>query len=272
MNLSNENIEEYLLLLADNELNEAEENEVMAFIEQHAIYKPMLEAYLATRLDNSEPFIFPDKELLLKTESMVLPLRKSNVKPLKLAAAIAILLGIGIAITLMFAIDPINKDEVLVTKNKAANNKIIPSAENIKDTVAMVAQVVRQKNVSEKNNKRQQKTGFSQTNSTIAHTVPIRQEEHVPAPLASTSVTEISIDTDIQPQTITMAEERPLQGREHNKSLPEWLPVTAENLQGVNDLVAHIQALKESIQEKAQSLKNTAFVIRFGDKQISIGK
>jgi hypothetical protein len=272
MNLSTENIEEYLLLLADNELDEAEENKVMAFIEQHAIYKPMLEAYLATRLDSAEPFIFPDKELLLKTESIVLPLRRSNIKPLKLAAAIAVLLGIGIAITLMFAIDPVNKDEVLATKNKAVNNKIAPSVENIKDTTAMIAQVSKQKNASERNSKKQQKVVFNQGQNTVAHTIPVRQEEQVPASLASASVTEMSLDVAIQPQTIAMVEEAPLQEREHNKSLPEWLPVTAENLQGVNDLVAHIQALKENIQEKAQSLKNTAFVIRFGDKQISIGK
>lgn len=271
MNLSNENIEEYLLLLADNELNEAEENEVMAFVERHAVFKPMLEAYLATRLDNSEPFIFPDKELLLKTESIVLPLRKSNLKPLKIAAAIAMLLGLGIAIMLMFSTDPINKDKAMVIKYKAVNNKIIPSAENIKDTAVLVAQVSRQKNVSEKNNKRQQKTVFTQTQHTVAQTTMLRREEQAPASLASTSVTEISIEAAVQPQTIAMAEEALLPEKEH-KSLPEWLPVTAENLQGVNDLVAHIQVLKESIQEKAQSLKNTAFVIRFGDKQISIGK
>ena len=76
MNLTNENIEEYLLLLADNELNEAEENEVMAFVEQHTAYKPMLEAYLATRLDHSESFIYPDKESLLKPEPVVFAFAK----------------------------------------------------------------------------------------------------------------------------------------------------------------------------------------------------
>jgi hypothetical protein len=272
MKVSNENIEEYLLLLADNELNKAEENEVMAFIEQHTIYKPMLEAYLATRLDSAEPFIFPDKERLLKTESTVLPLLGSNVKPLKMAAAIALLLGIGVVITLMFATDPINKDEVLITKNKAVNSKIASSIENIKDTATLIAQVGKQKHANERNSKKQQKVVLKQAQNTVANIIPVRQEERVPASLASTSITEIALDAAIQPQTLVMIEEAPLEAREHNKSLPEWLPVSEENLQGVNDLVAHIQALKENIQEKAQSLKNTAFVIRFGDKQISVGK
>jgi hypothetical protein len=93
----------------------------------------------------------------------------------------------------------------------------------------------------------------------------------VPVQLASASTNEIAIDAAIQPQAIAIINETQLQEHEH-KSLPTWLPVAEENLQGMNDLVAHIQTLKERIQEKTQSLKNTAFVIRFGDKQISIGK
>lgn len=271
MKVSNENIEECLLLLADNELAEAEEKEVMAFVEEHAVYKPMLEAYLAARLDSTESFVFPDKELLLKMESTVLPLRRTNVKPLKLAAAIVALLGLGVAIMLMFTTGPINKDKAMVTKDKAVKNKLLPPQEGIKDTTAWVALVSKQKNAAEGNNKKQQKATFNQAHNTVPNAVPLRQEEWAPESLASASVTEMSIEEAIQPQMIVMVAEAPLPEREH-KSLPEWLPVTDENLQGVNDLVAHIQALKENIQEKAQSLKNTAFVIRFGDKQISIGK
>lgn len=269
MNVSNENIEEYLLLLADNELDEATEKEVMAFVEQHAVYKPMLEAYLATRLDNTEFFIFPDKESLLRSEPAVLPLRKRNVKPLKLAAAAAILLGLGVAITWMFTSNqPTNQDKV-VAKNSIIKKAVVPPGITIKDTTALIAQVNKQENVTEKN-KKQQKTVANNAPHRITHTMA-RQEENVPAQLASASVNELSIDAAIQPQAIAIANEATLQEREH-QPLPEWLPVTAENLQGVNDLVAHIQTLKERIQEKTQSLKNTAFVIRLGDKQIFIGK
>jgi hypothetical protein len=275
MKVSNENIEEYLLLLADNELAEAEEKEVMAFVAQHTAYKPMLEAYLATRLDSTESFIFPDKESLIRDEPTVLPLRKTNVKPLKLAAAIAVLLGMGVAITLMFTTDtPSNKDNVSVAKNTPVKSTAMPKVETIKDTMALFAQVnkINKRNgVIGTNNNKQPKAVKSSATNTIANSTPVRQKQQVPVQLANVSVNELSIDAAIQPQAIAIANEASLQEREH-KTLPEWLPVTEENLQGVNDLVAHIQTLKERIQEKTQSLKNTAFVIRFGDKQISIGK
>lgn len=272
MNVSNENIEEYLLLLADNELGEAEEKEVMAFVAQHTAYKPMLEAYLATRLDSTESFIFPDKESLLRPEPMVLPLRKTNIKPLKLAAAVVALLGMGVATILMFTTDPsLNNDKGSVAKNTPVKSTAMPKAETIKDTAALVAQVNKPNNVISVNTNKQPKAVKSNVQNTVAYSAPVRHKQQVPVQLANVSVNELSIDAAIQPQAIAIANEASLQEREH-KTLPEWLPVTEENLQGVNDLVAHIQALKERIQEKTQSLKNTAFVIRFGDKQISIGK
>lgn len=271
MNLSNENIEEYLLLLADNELDEAEENEVMAFVAQHSEYKPMLEAYLATRLDSTESFIFPDKESLLKPESTVLPLRRTNIKPLKLAAAVVILLGMGVAITLMFTTDsPVDKDKVVASKDRVIKNTVVPPIKTTKDTTAVFAQVSKQSNIIGINNKQPKAVNINVHNM-VAYTTPVRQKQQVPVQLASASVNEITIGAVIQPEAIALVNESPLQEREH-KTLPEWLPVAEENLQGVNDLVAHIQSLKERIQEKTQSFKNTAFVIRFGDKQISIGK
>jgi hypothetical protein len=272
MNLSNENIEEYLLLLADNELGEAEEKEVMAFVEEHTAYKPMLEAYLATRLDSNESFIFPDKDSLLKRESTVLPLRKTNIKPLKLAAAVAILLGLGVAIMLMFTTDPpLNEDKGSVAKNTQVKSAVIPKGATIKDTTALFAQVNKQSNTIGINNNKQSKAVQNNIHNTVAYSAPVRQKLQVPVQLENVSVNELSVDGAIQPQAIAIANETSVQERAH-KLLPEWLPVTEENLQGVNDLVAHIQTLKERIQEKTQSLKNTAFVIRFGDKQISIGK
>jgi hypothetical protein len=274
MNVSNENIEEYLLLLADNELDEAEAGEVMAFVEQHAAYKPMLEAYLATHLDNTESFIFPDKENLLKQESMVLPLRRSNIKPLKLAAAVAVLIGVGVAITLMFTTDvPVSQDKATASKNSVISNTVVPPTKTTKDTAALIAQVSKQRNVTGINNNKQPKTVNNNAHNTVAYTTSsIRQKQQVPVQLANAPVNELSIDAAIQPQAIAMIIETPAEQEIERKTLPEWLPVKEENLQGVNDLVTRIQALKENIQEKAQSLKNTAFVIRLGDKQISIGK
>lgn len=271
MNLSNENIEEYLLLLADNELDQAEENEVRAFVAQHAAYKPMLEAYLATRLDTTESFIFPDKESLLRSGPTVLPLRKTNVKPLKLAAAVAVLLGMGVAITLMFTTDqPANHDKEVVVKNSVIKKTIVPLTKTVK-TTAVFAQVSKQSNTIGINNNKHSKAANNNIHNIVAYTTPLKQKQQVPVHLASASVNEIVVDAAIQPQTIAIINETQSQEREHTP-LPEWLPVTNENLQGVNDLVAHIQTLKERIQEKTQSLKNTTFVIRFGDKQISIGK
>ena len=200
-------------------------------------------------------------------------MQRSNIKPLKLAAAVAVLIGVGVAITLMFTTEvPVNQNKITASKNGVISNTVVPPIKTTKDTAALLAQVNKQRNVTGINNNKQPKAVHSNAHNTVAYTTSsIRQKQQVPVQLANAPVHELSIDAAMQPQAIAMIIETPEQQIER-KPLPEWLPVTEENLQGVNDLVAHIQALKESIQEKAQSLKNTAFVIRFGDKQISIGK
>jgi hypothetical protein len=275
MKLSIENIEEYILLLADQELDEAEEVEVVAFIEQHAGYKPMLDAYLATKLDPAESFVFPDKESLLKSGPVALPFQKKNTKPLRWAAAASILIGVSVAGALLFSNKEIKDSGHNSIASKDTIRKALPTIiNNVSPDSILLAKETKTTTAS--------KTIPVQVSKAIVpvqtHFAAITPElptkkETVPAKLDDVDVTKVRVYANVTADAIAMAEQEPGISDEHTgKPLPAWLPVNDENLQGVNDLVAHIQLLKERIQEKAQSLKKTAIVFNIGDREISIGK
>ena len=69
--INRNNYEEYFLLYTDDELNAAEKRAVEDFIEQHPDLKIELEMLQQSVLP-SEPVIFYDKEVLLKTSSSII--------------------------------------------------------------------------------------------------------------------------------------------------------------------------------------------------------
>lgn len=276
MKLSNENIEEYILLLADHELGEAEEAEVMSFIEQHAVYQPMLNAYLATRLDPADGFVFPDKDSLLQPETNItLPLQKRNIKPLRWAAAAAILIGVLVAGSLLFSDREIkdSNDKTLASKDTIRTGPA-GKLNTINPDTILLTKVMSKIHVTNVVNVRTSKVVRpSQIHfAAIAQATP-KEKEMVPARLEDVALYTVPTHANADAQLIAIAEQQHgISDDNDGKSLPAWLPVNKENLQGLNDLVAHVQQLKERIEEKAQSFKKIAIVFNIGDREISIGK
>lgn len=273
MEINNENIETYILLLADKELDEAEERAVRLYIDQNDACKPMLEAYMAAHLDSSETFIFPDKESLLQPETMVMPLRPKSYPAFRIAATVAVLLGLGVATAVLFS----HKEAEVPERSVAihASESTQPSLPAVALTDTLAVPVAHTNTASHK---------------MVTHTIAQAQQNHTknPAPvlvaaipretqvlpqLENTTVRKMQLTVGVDVETIVMVEKNADTTPEVIKrAIPGWLPVNEENLQGVNAVIAHIQGLKENIQQKAQALKNTAFVIRIGDKQIPIGR
>jgi hypothetical protein len=275
MQLNNDNIEEYILLLADHELSGQEESEVRQYIAQHEAYKPMLDAYLAARLDEDKtPYIFTDKESLLKPEAAVLPMKR-NTSPLRIAAALVVLIGVGAALMLLFSRDDVKdtqSNESLQASRKNSANTVVSPVRTIADSPKSAA-VIKPKMNMMKSNIVPQKLKHSNNTQTIVVNTSGRNTAAVPAYLENEALNKVEVSAGETAQAVVMetneAAEIPQQ---EGRSIPKWLPVNEENLQGINSLIDHIQSLKEGIQEKAQTLKNKAFVINIGDRQFSIGK
>lgn len=63
-----ENYEEYMMMHADGELNPAEEQALMAFVEEHPELKKDLAVYSMTRLEPDTTIVYEHKQQLLKEE------------------------------------------------------------------------------------------------------------------------------------------------------------------------------------------------------------
>ena len=61
-----DNYEEYMMLYADKELNEAEEKALLAFVAKHPELGTELKAYTATQLQPDNAIVFGEKDTLLK--------------------------------------------------------------------------------------------------------------------------------------------------------------------------------------------------------------
>ena len=66
--ISPENYEEYMMLQADGELEPAEEQELMAFLDVHPELKSEMAAYILARFSPDENIIYTEKQSLLRKE------------------------------------------------------------------------------------------------------------------------------------------------------------------------------------------------------------
>jgi len=276
MKLNNENIEEYLLLLADKELSGGEEEQVRLYVAANEAWKPVMDAYLAACLDDGETFVFPDKDMLLQPEENVvaMPVRTKSMPVWRIAAAVAVLIGLGFAMSRLLSPGQAgNEPEVANKTSMMRPAQTLPQATNrpaASQPVQVAATAVAQRQDA---SRRSPARGHQAPPQLVATLTPTMRIQAVPETLESASLNKVSVAIGAKAEPLVMQEqEQTVAVADEHKGLPEWLPVNEENLQGVNALIAHIQDLKENMQEKAQSLRNTAFVIRIGDRQIPLNK
>lgn len=279
MEVNINNIEEQILLYVDGELDAAEAKALLQYIALHPEWRSMLEEYRSLVMQPDTVIVYEGKDALLQAEEegRTLVFKKTNnLKQLRRAAAAVLLIGAaGLTWTLN------RQDEGLVlpetTEHVAIQPKQVPATATVtpKDTVAPAAMVATTQHV---------------TATKPAAAVQIQHREHeapqeqsiarnqpVVTPLAVSTVTAIAIDEQplvgrglVMPAAPEL--EIPEQVAINADALPQWLPVNAEKLEGVNDLLGHIKNVKEKVAAKAALLKNSTFVLRFGAKEIPIGK
>ena len=133
MNINNENIEAYLLLLVDNELTAAEREEVLLFIEDDDDYQILLSQFQAAILEVDDALIFEDKASLLKQEEKVVPF--FNLRSiLKYAAALIVLVGINFLVK-----QSLVKHHLPIENNVATKVKIKQSDTNRLTSIPVIA-------------------------------------------------------------------------------------------------------------------------------------
>lgn len=281
-----ENYEEYMLLYADNELNEAEVKTLMAFVEEHPELKKELNAYAATKL-------VPDKELVFENKDILLKKGGSDTIALNrwyyYAAAAAVLFfavfivnreqvknenTAPIAKTESKAAHPITGDTAgkdlhslpvnpVATETTVADNK--PATTTIKKHTAPVKKAI--------------KTYTPQTQKTqdiyVAQDEPKKTErptvvstENKPALAVNTQADkkqEVPAVTKSTPEEPNAAPEE-----ESKKGLLAWLPIRKEKKEGVTALADAVNDKLEKVKKLKNNLKDADVTVKIGNTELFV--
>jgi anti-sigma factor RsiW len=278
MEVNKNNIEEQILLYVDGELNTEEAKALLQYVAQHPEWRTLLDEYSNLVLQPDTDMVFEGKEALLQPEVQTIAFVKkgNSLKSLRWAAAAVLVIG---AAGLAWMFSRSDQGDALPDHTTIAMQPVqIPAATpNItKDTVGVMPV---QPAAIASNNKIAHKTAAQ---TILVHTPQpvqeIQRKEEQLAPIAGNTLA--LNDTKAQPlpaaemqrpETLqTLQQEQ--QVAVNTESLPSWLPVSGDKLDGVNDLVSHIREVKEKVAAKAAILKKSTFVIRLGEKEIAFGK
>lgn len=273
MKPTNEYIEEQILLMLDGELDDNAVAALEAHITRYPEFGELLESFRTVYLRPEPEIVFPGKEGLLRSEAPAAIRFRPAVKQLpRIAAAIAVLVMCVAVVRSVLVREHAAGPEVAATVTKvpqpvlpASSRPANPAAPSLTKQATAV---------------RKEKAGPRQPNRSIPYNVPTgaqgRDEPAAPEP-AHIARMETPVLRTVEVPVAVTAEALPREVMPAAATAPEpsgksWLPVKEESLDGVQLLVAHIQAVKDNIALKAKELRRANFVLRLGDQEINIGK
>jgi hypothetical protein len=266
MVIHKENIEEYLLLLIDGELSGAEEGEVLAFVDNHPEFQLLLDAFLQTKLEDTT-IVFEDKASLLKEEAVVLPIQKR--KPfLAIAAAVALLIGLGFVFSVMIK----NRKPMETSMASVTTARTITDTTDTTTTKKWVAESRKSEAVKQPRKVHVVKQSLKEKSNIASATASakVNIEALEPLPTGNYSPAVINeVRTDI---AINTARLNPVTIEESKEESRGWAPIKTEKLEVLNVLIAQVETLKDELQAKTKALKITTVAIRLGGKEFTIGK
>lgn len=269
-----QNYEEYLMLFIDDELDAVAVTELMDFLEEHPEFKKELEVYQKTKLHVEEAPRFADKEQLLKKPGITVDLRRWLLYGA--AAGIALLIGFN----------------AIQWRNSATETKIIePSALTQKKEPSTAPSIPE---IQEKNEPVLPASPSAPTPSTssLAKNKPIKPVSSKPAPVNTIPQPTQAPQNPVTPENkeqpiaqtaeppVTPVTQDPLVQPEHSatpekqtskrKGLFAKLHFSSEKKEGFNHLKNTVEEKVETVKTINESLKNTSFGLKIGDKELLV--
>lgn len=259
------NYEELLLLYIDGELDEAEAEELLAFIAQHPALAKELKEYEQLRLMPDMSMGFDDKDKLLKKEPSKLLLTGW----LKYGIAAALVLLIGFTTIKWLIPDEQKQTEppiIAVQQNKSIH-KIPTDTSNKSEPVlaTFTPKKTAPKNpILTKPEKKKTNEPTYEKTETIAAIPEIKSTTTLPMQnsfeqLATTPLTHEKI-SKIQ------AENTPKQ----RINLLAWLPINKEKKAGLEGLRNNLETKIIKTKTIVNTINKTDFVVKFGGKEVIV--
>ncbi len=281
-----DNYEEYMLLEADGELDEAGRAALYAFLAQHPELQKEMDAYMATRLVPDTTMVFENKDSLLKSEPK---------KAIALgnwwmyAAAAAVVAFVVVFMNRSHQGDDIQEPTLAKTEIPAAPQT--NTAPSVNDTNKETSAPASDKSLHSKpadpiayeNKKQHQQKQIIKTpivkqqpqQVQVAHQQP-KPVETIKEPVENKPVIQqqpaiqkpeyVAVETPKPPiEQVTVP-----QGNKEGKSMLASLPIIEHKREGLNDLADAVDAKLEKIKNIANEIKGTDVKFKIGKKELFV--
>lgn len=283
-----DNYEEYMLLEADGELDEAGRAALYAFLEQHPELKKEMDAYMSTRLVPDTNMVFEHKESLLKDEPGKKIFSLGNWWIYAAAAAVV-----------LFVVTFMNREQqeeipgtAIVkteTKNTTPQNNIsnhintAPVTDSDKSLHSTPADPIAYENKKP----HQQKTSIKAPVANPVVKRPVQEESiaHQPLPPAETPRKQpmpekqpiIPAPEPVQVPQEHVAVETPQPAEQQpelkeRRSLLASLPLDEGRREGLNELTDAVNNKIERIKNMTSSIKGTDVKVKIGNRDLFVVK
>ena len=270
-----ENYEEYMLLEADGELTEAEQEALYAFVEQHPELKNEMELFPVLKLEPDTSIVYEGKEELLKT----LPgpgKRTIGLGSWWTYGAVAACLALAI---LLFR-KPGTEEPVNTITRTTEPTKIdtkTTTGEELHSTPKGPVAIENMQEQPAKTITRTKKKTNNDIKKNVAEPIPVIEKENIakaPAqPVTNTVVEPIQEEkteeyvqapqpeNPVQPETVI--QDRPKQ------KLIAFAPVN-EKFEGFADIKQAVNEKVEKVKNITSRIKDTDIQFRFGNKELTV--
>ncbi|MEI8279342.1 MAG: hypothetical protein WCG87_06225 [Bacteroidota bacterium] len=284
-----ENYEEYMLLYADRELSDVQQQQLMDFIALHTELQQELDMYDATRLIPVTEEVYTDKESLLKS----LPVKRSislrRTWVYSAAAVMLLLASIGIfRWGQNTGTQQINVAQVPRSTKPSASidtpqqNSTVPIQQ--KETAPIVVEQKEKHNAASEKQSNQGPTTPSITKQAIAHEPILVKNESiekiniVPVQVAKVTIAVEHKAVEIPVASISRSEVKVANNPTVNKTNKKYnyllasLPFSKERRKGLNELKNAVANGVQQVRTASYNLKASDLRLKIGNKDVLVVK
>lgn len=283
-----ENYEEYMLLYADRELSDVQQQQLMEFVALHPELQQELDMYDATRMVPDTDVVYTDKESLLQP----LPVKRSislrQIWVYSAAACVLLLASIGIfkwgenAGTQQANIAHVSSPIKTTVRIDTPQQRNIATVQTKETTVIAEQQTATHHTPSQKQYNTHPVTPTI-TQKAIAHepvlvknetieklnsiavqqqTATIVADEHIAQPIQVATISQPEV---IIPSTKTI-------NKKHSNDLLARLPFGKERKKGLNDLKNAVANGVQQVRTASNNLKDADLRLKIGNKDVLVVK
>lgn len=268
-----ENYEEYMVLMADGELDAAGQQELEAFLQLHPELREELALYETAHLVPDTTEVYGNKESLLKQEPKAIALGGQWFR-YGAAAGLAALIALGIIKwqgndggNEVVSVDTVERVSTPIEKTV---DTAIPAPQQ-EEMIAKQEEGPKQ----EEQKKEQVITPVAPKKEQIAAVKgekEARMQQPLPERMEIAAIDEVRTEKNTRPQYNTVAvpalpavaETAP----ETERDALAWLPIDEDRKEGLNNIGEVLSARLDKVKEVRDNIKNTDLAVKLGNKEL----